>query len=46
MGDVANVDGLIGIMGCGVSLPLKYLGIPLEVSYKAKSIWNAALLRI
>jgi hypothetical protein len=30
MGCVDNVDGLAGILGCGVlSLPLKYLGLPL-----------------
>jgi hypothetical protein len=40
--DVVNVDGLAGIiMGYGVSsMPMKYLGLPLEVSYKTKSIWN------
>jgi hypothetical protein len=39
VGDVADVDGLTCIMGCGVSLlPLKYIGLPLEASYKAKSI--------
>jgi hypothetical protein len=38
---VDNVDGLAGILGCGVSsLPLKYFGLPLETSYKAKSIWD------
>jgi hypothetical protein len=41
VGDVADVDGLVGNMGCGVSpLHLKYLGLPLEASYKAMSIWN------
>jgi hypothetical protein len=30
VGKVENVDGLAGILGCGVaSLPLKYLGLPL-----------------
>ncbi len=30
MGDIVDVDGLAGIMCCGVSpLPLKYLGLPL-----------------
>jgi hypothetical protein len=30
MGNVENVDGLVGILGCSVtSLPLKYLGLPL-----------------
>ena len=41
VGDVADVDRLVGNMGCGVSpLPLKYFGLPLEASYKAMSIWN------
>lgn len=36
MGNVINVDGLVGILGCGVStLPLKYLGLPLGASFKA-----------
>jgi hypothetical protein len=30
VGNVDKVEGLIGIMSCGVSsLPLKYLGLPL-----------------
>jgi hypothetical protein len=36
VGNVENVDGLAGIFGCGVSsLPLKYLGLKLEASFKA-----------
>jgi hypothetical protein len=40
VGFVQNVNGLVGILGCGVSsLPLKYLGLPLwAASYKAKPI--------
>jgi hypothetical protein len=39
VGCVDNVDGLAGILDCGVSsLPLKYLGLPLGASFKAKSI--------
>jgi hypothetical protein len=39
MGNVENVVGLAGILGCSVSfLPLKYLGLPLGASYKAKYI--------
>ena len=39
VGNVDNVAGLVGIMGCGVaSLPLKYLGLPLGTSYKARHI--------
>jgi hypothetical protein len=42
-----NVDGLAGILDCGVSsLPLKYLGLPLGVSFKAKSIWDGVVGKI
>jgi len=38
VGNVNNVDGLVGIMGCSVSyLPLKYFGLMLR-AYKANSI--------
>jgi hypothetical protein len=31
-------------MGCGVShLPMKYFGLPLGASDKAKSIWNGVI---
>jgi len=47
MGIVENVDGLVGILGCRVSsLPLKYLGLPLEASFKAKSIWDRVTEKI
>jgi hypothetical protein len=47
VGHVDNVDGLAGILGCGVSsLPLKYLGLPLRACYKAKSIWNGVVEKI
>jgi hypothetical protein len=37
--NVDNVVGLAGTMGCrGSSLTLKYLGLPLGASYKAKHI--------
>jgi hypothetical protein len=33
--------------GCGVSsLPLKYLGLPLGASFKAKSIWDGVIEKI
>jgi hypothetical protein len=39
VGIVDNMSELAGILGCETSsLPLKYLGIPLGASYKAKSI--------
>jgi hypothetical protein len=44
---VDNVDGLSSILGCGVSsLPLKYLGLSLGASFKAKSIWDGVLGKI
>jgi hypothetical protein len=47
VGNVINVDGLAGILGCKVSsLPLKYLGISLGASYKAKSIWDGVMVKI
>lgn len=47
VGNVENVDGLAGVLGWGVSsLPLKYLGLPLETSFKAKSIWNGVIEKI
>jgi hypothetical protein len=42
--NVTNVDCLVGILGCGVPyLPLKYLGLPLIESFKAKSIWESVI---
>ena len=47
VGDVADEDGLVGIMGLGVfSLPLKYLGLLLGASYMVKSIWNDVIEKI
>jgi hypothetical protein len=38
------VGELAGILGCGTSsLPLKYLGIPLRASFKAKYIWDGIM---
>jgi len=43
VGDV----GLTGTLGCGVSsLPMKYLGLPLGASYKAKSIWDCVIEKL
>jgi hypothetical protein len=39
--NVVDIEGLDSILGCRVaSLPMKYLGLPLGVSYKTTSIWN------
>jgi hypothetical protein len=44
VGYVDNLVELVGILGCGVvSLPLKYLGLSLGASYKAKHIWDAVI---
>jgi hypothetical protein len=46
VGNVDNAVKLVVILGCGTSsLPLKYLGMPLEACYKAKSIWDVSWLR-
>jgi len=47
VGNVNDVEDLAGILGCGVlSLPLKYLGLSLQASYKAKSIWDDIIEKI
>jgi hypothetical protein len=47
MGCVNNVDGLAGILDCGVfSLPLKYLDLLLGASFQAKSIWGGVVGKI
>jgi hypothetical protein len=47
VGNDNNVDGLASILGYGVSyLPLKYLGLLLETSFKAKSIWDGVIEKI
>jgi hypothetical protein len=47
VGNVENVDGLAGVLDWRVSsFPMKYLGLPLETSFKAKSIWNGVIEKI
>jgi hypothetical protein len=47
VGNVHNVIGLAGILGCGVvSLSLKYLGLLFGASYKTKHIWDDVLEKI
>jgi hypothetical protein len=47
VGNVDNVDGLAGLLGGRVSsLPLKCLGLPLGVAYKAKHIWDSVIEKI
>jgi hypothetical protein len=46
VGNVINVEGLASIFDSRVSsLPMKYLGHPLGVLFKAKSIWDGLLRR-
>ena len=43
-GEVNNLDALANILQCRVdSLPMKYLGMPLGISFKTVSIWNPIL---
>jgi hypothetical protein len=44
VGYVDNAAGLAEILGCGAaSMPLKYLGLPLGASYKARHIWDSVI---
>jgi hypothetical protein len=46
VGEVDDVEGLTGIMGCMVALlPMKYLGLPFGAPYKSNSLflYGAAL---
>ena len=41
VGSLDDVDQLAGCLGCGTAdLPLKYLSLPLEASFKLKAIWR------
>ena len=47
VGNVEQVDMLADILGCGVAtLPMKYLGLPLRASYKAKHIWDGVIEKL
>jgi hypothetical protein len=47
MGNVEQVGMIAGILGCGVAiLPLKYLGLPLGASCKAKHIWDGVIEKL
>jgi hypothetical protein len=44
VGDVGDVEGLVHILGCGVSpLLTKYLGLSLGASYKDSMILNGII---
>jgi hypothetical protein len=47
VGVADNAGEFASILGCGTaSLPLKYLGLPLGASFKAKSIWDEVVEKI
>jgi len=47
VGNVDQVSMLADILGCGIaSLPAKYLGLPLEASYKSTLIWDGVIEKI
>jgi hypothetical protein len=47
MGNADDVVRLARILGCGVvSLHLKYFGLPMGESYKAKHLWGGAIDKI
>ena len=47
VGVVHNFDLLLNVLGCKQgTLPMKYLGLPLEAKFKDKTIWNPILEKI
>jgi predicted phosphoribosyltransferase len=47
VGNIDLVGRLARILGCGVStLLVKYLGLPLGASHKAKHIWDGVIEKI
>lgn len=45
--EVAVMDKLAGIMGCGIgSFPPIYLGLPLGAKYKAAEVWNEVIKKV
>ena len=47
IGEVDDVHALAEILGCKVgTLPMSYLGMPLEASHNSPSIWNPILEKI
>ena len=42
VGDVPNLSTLVDIMCCRIgALPMTYLGMPLDASFKSRTIWNS-----
>ena len=47
VGEVSNMDELVALLGCRkYSLPMKYLGLPLGVTFKERTIWNLILEKL
>ena len=47
IGEVHNLEALVGLLGCGQSsLPLKYLDLSLGAKFKDLSVWNPILKRM
>ncbi|XP_042954523.1 uncharacterized protein LOC122290914 [Carya illinoinensis] len=47
VGEVRNIRGLANILGCAVSLLLlKYLGLSLGATFKAKAIWEEVMEKL
>ena len=47
VGVVHTFDLLLNVLGCKQgTLPMKYLGFPLEAKFKDKTIWNPILEKI
>ena len=47
VGEVNNIASLAELLGCKIaSLPMKYLGLPLGASFKAKSIWDEVVEKV
>jgi hypothetical protein len=47
VGNVDNVAGSAGILGCGVAfLPLTYPGLPMGASYLTKHIWDGVIKKM
>ena len=41
VGDVSNLEELVGILGCKVgALPTTYLGLPLGIPHKSYRVWE------
>lgn len=47
MENVPKVDSMASLLGCKVSsLPMKYVGLPLGATLKAKSIWDSMIEKL